>query len=179
MRFALLAVSALVASSGASPALLPDILHAIFSPPKLPAFYIPQLYPLLFPTANYVGVLLSPLLRGLVGDRLLEEIDTTADFFCVAAGNDPSGKGGICQQILARLYKLGISLTPASQAALFKELAFTLCVAPNTQPPLGTCQAILELADCIANRILQTKDLECTPEQEPEEGDDDDEKVKL
>lgn len=38
----------------------------------------------LFPLANYVGAFLSPPLKRILGDDVLELVDNTADFFCVS-----------------------------------------------------------------------------------------------
>ncbi|KAF9459503.1 hypothetical protein BDZ94DRAFT_1008436 [Collybia nuda] len=154
MRLSVISLLAFIVSSSAIPGPIPGI----FVPMKPPAFYTRLLYPFLFRNSDYVGAFLGPVLKLTLGDNILEFLDKTADRLCISAGND----GGVCQEALEALYQLGIAYTPAGQSTKFRKLIAVLCIAPDTQPPIGTCQALLETCDCVANRLLQVKDVECT-----------------
>ncbi|KAF7505306.1 hypothetical protein GJ744_001093 [Endocarpon pusillum] len=114
-----------------------------------------------FPTADEIGTIVGPVLKALIGEKNLEEIDAIADTLCINSQQEPAGNRGICQEFLNHLNNLAVALLPQQRATSYRCLLNLICVAPSGVPTAGTCQTLLRGVDCIANRIIQAKDLEC------------------
>lgn len=87
MRFTTATIACLLGSAVASP-MSPDVSLATRNPPFSDASCQLSIVPstpftTVFPTANALGLILGPILKGLIGVDNLEAIDATADFLCV------------------------------------------------------------------------------------------------
>lgn len=109
----------------------------------------------LFPTASELGEIVGPVLKGLIGDAALEDIDTIGDTLCMYvttplqttpssylhwnvedmltqqhsnSQEETSGGTGICAQVLQTVKDIANEAVPETQAAKYKCLLNLLCV---------------------------------------------------
>jgi len=113
----------------------------------------------LFPVANLLGSIVGPTVKAAIGAENEEKLDKLADNLCINSQQEPAGQRGICQELLQAVRDLAQEKVPAEQVKKYNCLLNLLCVARTGLE--GTCQYLLAGADCVANRILQTEDVEC------------------
>ncbi|KAM0700054.1 hypothetical protein Q7P36_000265 [Cladosporium allicinum] len=117
-------------------------------------------FSVLFPLANLLGSIVGPTVKAAIGAENEEKLDKLADNLCINSQQEPVGERGICAELLQVVRDFANEKTPAGQVHQYNCLLNLLCVA-RAGTLDGTCQYLLAGADCVANRILQTEDLEC------------------
>ncbi|KAI0120971.1 hypothetical protein BJ170DRAFT_688390 [Xylariales sp. AK1849] len=111
-----------------------------------------------YPFASFLGSIITPALRLLLGSQTVENLDAVADQLCISAQQDPTAGDGICQDTFGAVRDFVDAKTPLTQSKEFGCLLDLLCVAHSGPQIEGTCNQLFAGA---ANRMVGVENLEC------------------